>query len=139
MEFGDASFDMVYAHGVLQYTRDPGAMVREVHRVLRPGGEAILMVYNRYSWLRFLSVAARVELEHEDAPHFRMHSLAEFRRLLAGFVRVEVTPERFPVKTRLQSGLKAALYNAAFVGSFNLLPKALVRPFGWHLVAKAIK
>src|SRR6476660_9519184 len=33
---GDATFDLVYAHGVVQYTSDPAALVRECHRVLKP-------------------------------------------------------------------------------------------------------
>jgi SAM-dependent methyltransferase len=139
MDFADGSFDVAYAHGVLQYTRDPHAMLREIHRVLRPGGEAILMVYNRHSWLRLLSIVAGVDLEHERAPYFRLHALGEFRRLLAGFSRVDIVPERFPVRSRLHRGLKATVYNGAFVGLFNALPRRLVRPLGWHLVARAVK
>ena len=48
MQFPDNSFDVVYAHGVLQYTADTGKMIAEIHRVLKPGGEAIMMVYNRH-------------------------------------------------------------------------------------------
>lgn len=139
MDFADGSFDVVYAHGVLQYTRDPQAMLGEIHRVLRPAGEAILMVYNRQSWLRLLSIVTGVSLEHERAPYFRMHSLAEFRRLVARFPRVDIVPERFPVRSRLHRGLKAAVYNGVFVGLFNALPRRLVRPLGWHLVARVVK
>ena len=46
MQFQDNSFDVVYAHGVLQYTADPEKMIAEIHRVLEPGGEFIVMVYN---------------------------------------------------------------------------------------------
>src|SRR6266508_5101905 len=68
MQFGDNMFDVVYAHGVLQYTADTEKMIAEIHRVLRPGGEAILMVYNKYSWLNLMRKVTRVSLEHEDAP-----------------------------------------------------------------------
>ena len=47
LPYADASFDHVYGHGVIQYTSDPAQMVRECHRVLKPGGTAIFMVYNR--------------------------------------------------------------------------------------------
>ena len=77
----------------------------------------------------------RVDLEHEDAPVLKKYSIAEFRSLLAGFSRIDVVPERFPVKTRLHGGLKGALYNTCFVGLFNAMPRALVRRFGWHLLA----
>jgi ubiquinone/menaquinone biosynthesis C-methylase UbiE len=41
LAFPDASFDVVYAHGVLQYTSDPEKMVQEAFRVLNKGGEGI--------------------------------------------------------------------------------------------------
>lgn len=59
-------FDAVYAHGVLQYTANAEKMTLEIHRVLRPGGKAILMVYNEYSWANAMSKMTKVELEHED-------------------------------------------------------------------------
>jgi hypothetical protein len=114
-------------------------MVEEVHRVLRPAGQAILMVYNRRSWLMLLSRLSAVELEHEDAPAFHLHSIAEFRELLAPFQRVEIVPERFPVRSRRQQGAKASAFNALFVPAFQLLPRALVRQWGWHLMAFAVK
>ena len=49
--------------------------------------------------------------------------------------RVEIRAERFPVKSRLHKGWKGALYNLGFVGTFNALPRAWVRPYGWHLFA----
>jgi ubiquinone/menaquinone biosynthesis C-methylase UbiE len=135
LEFADDSFDVVYAHGVLQYTDDIERMLREIRRVLRPGGEAILMVYNRYSWLYLLSKLFGTKLEHEDAPAFGTFSIPGFRRMLKEFSHVEIIPERFPVKTKLHTGLKARVYNNLFVGAFGLLPKAVVRPFGWHIMA----
>ena len=59
----------------------------------------------------------------------------EFRRLLDGFREIRVVPERFPVTSRLHGGWKGAVYNGLFVGTFNALPKPLVRRFGWHLLA----
>jgi ubiquinone/menaquinone biosynthesis C-methylase UbiE len=38
LPFPDASFDVVYAHQVVQHLRDPGAALREMLRVLRSGG-----------------------------------------------------------------------------------------------------
>jgi len=54
LPFPDASFDFVYAHGVVQYTADDRALVDEVRRVLVPGGTAVFQVYNRVSWLNAL-------------------------------------------------------------------------------------
>jgi SAM-dependent methyltransferase len=135
LPFEDASFDVVYAHGVLQYTPDPRRMASECHRVLAPGGEAIFMVYNRISWLNALSKIMKVPLEHEDAPVLRKFSIAEFRELLGDFGSVRIVPERFPVRSRLHGGWKGFLYNGLFVSTFQLIPRPLVRRYGWHLMA----
>jgi SAM-dependent methyltransferase len=135
LPFADDAFDLVYAHGVVQYTANDRRLVDECRRVLRPGALAIVQVYNRISWLNVLSKVMNVGLEHEDAPVLGKYTIGEFRRLLAGFSRVRIEVERFPVKSRLHGGWKGMLYNTVFVGAFNSLPKPLVRPFGWHLLA----
>lgn len=139
LPFADGSFDLVYAHGVVQYTADDRALVEECRRVLKPGGRAIFQVYNRISWLNGLSKLMKVPLEHEDAPVLRKYSAAEFRALLTGFREVRIVEERFPVKSRLHGGWKGLLFNTFFVGSFNALPRRLVRRFGWHLLAFCTK
>jgi SAM-dependent methyltransferase len=50
LDFADDSFDLVYSHGVLHHTPDTARAVREVHRVLRPGGRAVVMLYHRNSY-----------------------------------------------------------------------------------------
>ena len=135
LPFPSDSVDLVYAHGVVQYTAHPERLVKECYRVLKPGGEAIFQVYNRVSWLNALSKLMKVGLEHEDAPVLLKFSIQEFRKLLAGFREVTIVPERFPVRSRLHGGWKGAIYNNLFVGTFNALPRSLVRRFGWHLLA----
>jgi len=135
LPFPDDSFDLVFAHGVVQYTADPKRLVGECRRVLKPDGEAIFQVYNRISWLNALSKVMKIDLEHDDAPVLLKFSIGEFADLLAGFRNVRIVPERFPVKSRLHGGWKGAMYNALFVGTFNALPRRLVRRFGWHLLA----
>ena len=53
----------------------------------------------------------------------------------AATVETRIVPERFPVKSRLHHGWKAMALNSLFVGTFNALPRAWVRPLGWHLMA----
>jgi SAM-dependent methyltransferase len=135
LPFPDNAFDLVYAHGVVQYTSNPKALVAECHRVLKPGGEAVFQVYNRVSWLNALSKLMKVPLEHEDAPVLVKYSAAEFRALLGSFRSTRIVEERFPVKSRLHGGWKGLMFNTFFVGTFNALPRRLVRRFGWHLLA----
>jgi ubiquinone/menaquinone biosynthesis C-methylase UbiE len=135
LPYADNTFDHVYGHGVIQYTADPAQLLRECHRVLKPGGTGIFMVYNRVSWLNALSKVMKVALEHEDAPCLRKFSSGEFRALLAPFSEVRIVPERFPVKSRLHGGWKGWAFNTCFVGTFNALPRSWVRPLGWHLMA----
>jgi SAM-dependent methyltransferase len=135
LPFAESTFDLVYAHGVVQYTASPQKLVDECRRVVKPGGEAIFQVYNRVSWLNALSKLMKVGLEHDDAPVLLKFSIPEFRDLVKGFSFVRIVPERFPVRSRLHRGWKGAVYNGVFVGTFNALPKPLVQRFGWHLLA----
>ena len=135
LPFPENSFDLVYAHGVVQYTPRPQRLVDECRRVLKPGGEAIFQVYNRNSWLNALSKLMKVGLEHADAPVLRKFSAGELRRLVGGFRETRIVAERFPVRSRLHGGWKGAVYNGLFVGTFNALPRPLVQRFGWHLLA----
>jgi ubiquinone/menaquinone biosynthesis C-methylase UbiE len=50
LPFRDGSFDFVYSHGVLHHTPDTPRTIREVYRVLSPGGRAVVMLYYRNSF-----------------------------------------------------------------------------------------
>lgn len=52
--FADASFDYVVSIGCLHHTGDLQKALDEVWRVLRPGGEAMVMVYYAYSYRRWI-------------------------------------------------------------------------------------
>ena len=57
LPFASESFDVVYSNGVLHHTPDTAGAFREVHRVLRPGGVARVMLYHRNSlnyWFEFV-------------------------------------------------------------------------------------
>jgi len=50
LDFADESFDLVYSHGVLHHTPNTAGAVREIHRVLRKNGRAMVMLYHRHSY-----------------------------------------------------------------------------------------
>lgn len=100
LPFADASFDLVYSWGVLHHSPDTQACLREVARVLRPGGKARIMVYHKWSlvgsmlWLRygllrgrpFRSLASIYD-RHLESPGTKAFSRAEATEmcLAAGF------------------------------------------------------
>lgn len=51
LPFQDGAFDIVYSNGVLHHTPRIREAVAEAHRVLKPGGRAIVMLYARNSFL----------------------------------------------------------------------------------------
>ncbi len=109
----DASLDCVVSIGCLHHTGDLPGAAAEIHRVLRPGGEAVVMVYARHSlrryllaalhlpalWRRDTSVGAEVRRTYDQtlaggaAPVVEFTTAGEARRLFSGFERVRVRRE----------------------------------------------
>jgi SAM-dependent methyltransferase len=58
LPFADDTFDVVSANMVVEHVADPAAMLREIRRVLRPGGAFVFHTSNRRHWP--LVVAAHV-------------------------------------------------------------------------------
>lgn len=56
LPFADDSFDMVFSHGVLHHVPDIQRAQQEIHRVLRPGGELVIMMYARWSLNYLVSI-----------------------------------------------------------------------------------
>ena len=109
LPFEDGSFDLVYSWGVLHHTPDTRRALDEVRRVLRPDGEARLMLYSRRSWvalglwLRYALArgrpwrsAADVIASHLESPGTKAFTERELERLFERFGSVEskrfVTP-----------------------------------------------
>jgi SAM-dependent methyltransferase len=141
LDFGDAAFDVVYSSGVLQHVPDIGKAVDEIHRVLRVGGLAVCIVYHRYSWFNVLRHVAGAHVEFEDADPPIIHTYARrgLRRIFGAFRHVSVSTEYHYPSPTPRRGVMPGLYNEVLVPLMARVPRALIRPFGWHLVVSAIK
>jgi SAM-dependent methyltransferase len=56
LPFESGSFDLVFSHGVLHHVPDINQAQREIYRVLRPGGELVIMLYARWSLNYLVSI-----------------------------------------------------------------------------------
>ncbi len=54
LSFPDESFDFIWSWGVIHHSADPLQILRQMHRVLRPGGKVVVMVYHRSFWRYFI-------------------------------------------------------------------------------------
>ena len=117
--YGDSSFDYVYSIGCLHHTGDIERSVSEVYRVLRDGGKAIIMLYNRYSFrllfevpvMRMVGMLSKkvkgdtsqekiralydTNIEGSAAPHTDFVTPYEARRIFKTFSRVKIDIRNF--------------------------------------------
>jgi ubiquinone/menaquinone biosynthesis C-methylase UbiE len=151
LPFRDESFDVVYSNGVLHHTPDTAGAIREVHRVLRPGGTAKVMLYHRNSlnywgdivlrrgvvrgdFLRGQSVAEImsriVEFSSHDArPLVKVYSRKEARDLFSLFRDVRIDVEQL---------LRAELRFLSPLVSEAMLER-LRKRIGWNVIVTAVK
>ncbi|HEX6848048.1 MAG TPA: class I SAM-dependent methyltransferase [Chitinophagaceae bacterium] len=54
--YPDNFFDIVYTHGVIHHSPSIKKIVEEIHRVLRPGGQAVIMLYHKNSFNYYISI-----------------------------------------------------------------------------------
>jgi ubiquinone/menaquinone biosynthesis C-methylase UbiE len=146
LPFPDASFDVAYSNGVLHHTPNTTAVVREMHRVLRPGGRVIVMLYaenSLYYWRKLVWLSGikgglldrtsmgeimsrQVERSANEArPLVKAYTKERAARLFGAFENVDIVQRQLEPH-ELPNGLKWA--------------RALVEPrFGWNLIIKATK
>jgi SAM-dependent methyltransferase len=91
--FAPASFDAVTLFQVLDHLADPGAVLCEIRRLLRPGGVILALNHNVDAW------SARVLRERSpifDIEHTYLYSPETMRRLFSqvGFDVISVKPVR---------------------------------------------
>jgi SAM-dependent methyltransferase len=96
------SFDLLVSIGCLHHTGDLPGAVGEVHRVLRPGGTALVMLYNAHSLRRlFFGTGKQVDTRYDanesgdPAPHTDYVSRRDVRRLFGAFADISIDVQNF--------------------------------------------
>jgi SAM-dependent methyltransferase len=120
----DETFDTVVSVGCLHHTGNLPQAVREVHRVLVPGGTAFVMLYNAHSFRQLVVVqrerlrAARARRSSDEqvrgmydanlagdaAPHTDFVSRRDVRQLFGDFSDVAVQSQNFDSLTPTLGG-----------------------------------
>ena len=151
LPFADASFDVVYSNGVLHHTPDTEQAVRELHRVLKPGGTAKVMLYHRdslYYWTEiilhrgvlrghFLRGHSPEEImsryveysEHDARPLVKVYSRRQARKLFEPFGEVKTEVEQM-IREELRF-LRPLVSDKVF--------RRLRRSAGWNVIITARK
>ncbi|HEY3578966.1 MAG TPA: class I SAM-dependent methyltransferase [Pyrinomonadaceae bacterium] len=151
LPFASETFDVVYSNGVLHHTPDTAGAIREVHRVLRPGGTAKVMLYHRNSlnyWFEiilrrgmlggeFLRGRSAEEImsrviefsDHDARPLVKVYSRKEAKALFSQFREVAVEVEQL---TREELRFLAPLISDK---SFRKLSTKV----GWNVIVTAKK
>jgi ubiquinone/menaquinone biosynthesis C-methylase UbiE len=105
LPFADNSFDIVYSWGVIHHSPNTPRAVSEIHRVLRPGGAARIMIYHKWSlvgymlWIRYALLRLKPWLsltqiysQYLESPGTKAYTAEEARKLFSAFdsVRTDV-------------------------------------------------
>jgi SAM-dependent methyltransferase len=152
LPFPDATFDLVCSMGVLHHISDPAPIVGEIHRVLKPGGQCIAMLYHRRSWknlvtlrlLRLVHPLYRGKTQQEalnmndgpECPLALVYSKREAARLFGRFDDLEFRVNQLPWRQLFGFAPIANVAERMLGASSESLP---ARWLGWNLYISATK
>ncbi len=142
LPFADESFDAVWSNGVLHATGDTPRAIREVWRVLRPGGRAIIShFYRKPSWMYLVHRLGRENIEHRDAdpPVNEFYTDEEILAMFEDFEVESAEREHHRALPVAKRGPKAVLYRTLFRPVYNLLPEPLALRWAYKLSVTAVK
>jgi SAM-dependent methyltransferase len=106
LDFPDQYFDIVYSWGVLHHSPDTPKTIIEVHRVLKLGGSARIMIYHKWSmiglmlWLRYVFLVGKpwrsmssIYVEHLESPGTKAYDFSEARLLFKDYREVNISSQ----------------------------------------------
>ncbi len=131
LPFSESAFHYVYSFGVLHHAADTERSVDEIYRVLQPGGQARIMLYNRHSLNELIHRIVRVPFEEKDklCPVVRRFTKNEILKIFSRFSSVEVNLEY--------------LFGEGYGILYRMFPgwlyRALSGVMGWHIMITATK
>jgi len=152
LPFPDNSFDVVYSYGVMHHSPNTQECVLEALRVLKPRGQARIMVYHhpsitglmlwlRYGILRGESLRQSV-FNHLESPGTKTYTKTEASALMKDFQNVQTSVVFSPgdlllhqPSVRFQSGF----YRMVWRVFPRKLVRALCRRWGLFLLISATK
>ena len=145
LKFPSNTFDLVYSFGVLHHIPNTEKVISEIHRVLKVGSKAIVMLYNKDSLLYnysiiFLRGILQKELESlteeellskyseykEGCPYTRAYTSKEVRILFRAFKEINVSAHY-----NVYDSLETRKVKVPFLKEGSRL--------GWHLIVEASK
>lgn len=151
LPFATESLGVVYSNGVLHHTPDTVGAIREVCRVLKPGGTAKVMVYHKGSlnyWGEMILHRGilRAELLRGRSPEEIMSRWVEYsehgtRPLVKAYTRSEAQEMFKDFKTVTIQTEQLIRAELPVVGRFipEGLFKTMRRSLGWNLIITAVK
>jgi ubiquinone/menaquinone biosynthesis C-methylase UbiE len=105
LDFADDSFDFIWSWGVIHHSSNTRRILQQMQRVLKPGGQAVVMVYNRGWWNYYVCGAviggllrgrvfragslARSIQQDTDGALARYYSRGSWRRFASPFLSVD--------------------------------------------------
>ena len=151
LPFDDNIFDVVYTFGVIHHTSDTEKTISEIHRVLRPGGQAIIGVYHKNSafyWLRTMYYNHILSGNYKKQSFNKTFSAIEFRGENNDAIPLVKAYSRHTFKKMLGSFSKRKL-SVYHISRWDFVPfERYARPWiasrlehilGWYLIAKCEK
>jgi len=112
LPFADESFDLVYSWGVIHHSEHPEQIIREIRRVLKPGGVFIGMMYGRHSpavfkvWMKYALLKGKpwrsfadVIWHHVESIGTKAYKVSELRELFCEFSSLTAQPQITPYDT----------------------------------------